>query len=193
MTVETRWLLKTTQTINGLLAKKLMTSGWTLYESIGSTKGSSATTVYMGIRVWKRASDGTETEITSGTPVAQVSATANRAPSPPKTATWACPLTTLVLTDSIVVRWYTQFDAAGWVLLQTCTTEQLGAQSLDSATWTVIYYWGIINITLNATSNLCYDGDIETEDYYDTSIINFTWTPTAAVAVKRRLLVGVGI
>jgi hypothetical protein len=64
---------------------------------------------------------------------------------------------------------------------------------LDSATWTVIYYWEIINITLNARSNLYYDGDIETEDYYDTSILNFTWTVAAAAAVKRRLLVGVGL
>jgi hypothetical protein len=194
VTVEERFLLKTTQTINGLLAKKLSTaiqSG--TYESIGTLKGSSATTVYMGIRVWKRASDGTETEITAGTPVAQVSAIADRDPAPPAYTTWACPLTTLVSTDSIVVRFYTKFDAGSWVQLQTCTTEQLGAQSLDAATWTVFYYWEVLHISLNADSELYYDGDIETFDYYPTEIQNFTWTVVAAAAVLRRLLVGVGL
>jgi hypothetical protein len=191
MPSEYRYLLKTTQTINGLTAKKLSTQSQSgTYESIGASKGSAATTVYMGIRVWKRASDGTETEITAGTPVAQVSTTTNRTPAPPLSATWNCPSTTLAATDSIVVRFYTKFDAGSWILLQTCTTEQLGAQSLDAATWTVIYYFEVINISINATSNLYYDGDVETLYYYPTDIQNFTWTPAAAPPVKKPIMNG---
>lgn len=189
MPAEDRFLLRTTHTINGLLAKKLSTDAQSgFHEVIGSLKGSGATTVYMGIRVWKRTSGGVETEITAGTPVAQVSATANRrSPIPPAFGSWLCPLTALASTDSIVVRWYTRFDAGAWVELRTCTTEQLGAESLDAATWTVIYYWQIVNISVNAGSYLWYDGDFETLHYYPTEIYNFTWTPTPPLPVVGRL------
>ena len=193
MTVETRYLLRTTQTINDLLANKLYTDFSGASDARSKTK-SAAATVYAGIRVWKRASDGTETEITAGTPVAQVSTTVNLAAVPPVTATWACPLTTLVSTDSIVVRWYTKFDADAWLEWLTSTTEQLGAQSLDAATWTVSYSWRVTGIPAGVTySYLYFDGDWEAPPYYDTEIGIFTWTVAAVAEVKRRLLVGVGL
>jgi hypothetical protein len=55
-----------------------------------------------------------------------------------QSATWSCPEVNLDSTDSIVVRVYMDFE--GWRLLETFTTEQLGAQKLVSSTWTVYYY-----------------------------------------------------
>lgn len=180
MTVQTRYLLKTTWTKNSLLANKLDLDLSGAPTSRGKLKDPSATTVYAGIRVWKRASDGTETEITAGTPVAQVTTTANRNANPPASATWSCPLTALVSTDSIVVRWYTKFDADAWQEWLTSTTEQLGAQSLDAATWYVNYCWQVTGTTSTRYSYLWFDGDWEAT-YYDTEISFFTWT-AAAVA-----------
>ena len=180
MTVEVRYLLKTTQTINGLLANKLYLDFSGAPDSRSKTK-SAAATVYAGIRVWKWDSAGAETEITAGTPVAQVSTVVNRVAVPPITATWACPLTTLVSTDSIVVRWYTRFDSDAWLEWLTSTTEQLGAQSLDAATWTVSYSWRVTGIPAGVTySYLYFDGDWEASPYYETEISNFTWTLAAA-------------
>ncbi len=197
MTVQTRYLLSTTQTINGLLANKLALDFSGASDSRIKIKSTATITVYAGIRVWKRASDGTETEITAGTPVAQVLTVVNRVAVPPVTATWVCPLTTLVSTDSIVVRWYTQFDADGWLEWLTSTTEVLVAQSLDAATWTVSYCWRVIGLPAGVVySYLYFDGDWEALPYYETTISSFTWTPYVAPAAGvtlRRLLVGVGL
>jgi hypothetical protein len=132
-------------------------------------------TVYWGIRVWKRDSSGTETEITAGTPVAQVSRSANGEGL--QSATWACPQTPLDPTDRIVVRVYQKIGAGAWVSVTAFTgnsgwaTEQLGAIQLDSATWTVYYF------TLRD-----YDGvDTYGDFYWGTStynsrIENFSWS-----------------
>lgn len=195
MTTETRYLLRTTQTINGLLGNKLDLDFTGTSGSRAKLKSPGATTVYAGIRVWKRATDGTETEITAGTPVAQVSTIANRAANPPVEATYSCPLTALVSTDSIVVRWYTKFDADAWQEWLTSTTGQLGAESLDAATWTVRYCWQVTGSTIATRySYLWFDGDWEAPSYYDTELSSFTWTPyVPPSAGLKRLLVGVGL
>lgn len=99
---ETRYMRSDTQTINGLSAYQL---GITSSSSSLSTMVSSQTgngqqnqTVYWGVRVWQRNNAGTETELTSGTPVAQVSRTSG---SGIQSATWTPPSTTLATTDSI--------------------------------------------------------------------------------------------
>jgi len=63
MPVETRYFRSDTQTVNGLTAYILGTAE---SSSLKELEIQSDKTVYIGIRVWKRNSAGSETEITSG-------------------------------------------------------------------------------------------------------------------------------
>jgi len=138
MPTETRYFRSDTHTVNGLTAFKLGTTNTTIH----STSSTSITvTAYIGIRVWKRSSDGVETEITGGLCVAL-------APVPVAstyqlvTGQWLCPTVTLAPTDSIVVRVYACDSAGGnQQILSGCnfSTEQLGAGSLNQSQWTVYY------------------------------------------------------
>jgi len=92
---------------------------------------------YWGIRVWKRTAEPEETEITNGTPVAQVSRNVNGYGI--QTATWNCPGISLTQTDTIIIRVYCK-NGGPWTLIATFTTEQLNATNLQQATWT-IHYW----------------------------------------------------
>jgi len=180
-TVDTRYFRDDEWTVNGLTAEKLTTSQSTTGQSANATKSNSYDyVVYAGIRVWKRVSGGSETEITSGTPVAQVSRSSNGGGI--QSATWNCPQTALTSTDAIVVRVYIKVDVDDWVLCEDWITEQLGASQLDSATWTVYYY------TVRDTYST---GSSESEVYwtriyfwwgtstYNSRIENFSWTPAA--------------
>ena len=120
----------------GLQAYKLDTSQSASYLEANVTETES-NTVYWGIRVWKRNSAGTETEITRGTPVAQV--TRSTSGYGIQSATWNCPNTTLASTDSAVFRVYCM-NSGNWILQATFTTNRLNAQTANPATWTV-YYW----------------------------------------------------
>jgi len=204
MTVETRYMRNERLTVNGLLSFVLGTSNTTSSNTatIGSFAYPPAQHVYVGIRVWKRTSGGVETEITAGSAVAVVDLVWDYAGSHswlPASATWNCPQTSLATTDSIIVRVYGNVGVNPPTTLlkeqdgYDCAfqTEQLGASSLDSATWTVNYYidesyspvtkkqtWSFSFGTSNANSN----------------IANFTWTPALPASVaSKRLLVGVGL
>ena len=101
--------------------------------------------VYFGLRVWKRASDGTETEVTSGVSVllSMLLSTYHSDGAGIRSGTWDCPQTSLASTDSIVVGIYVRLGSTGSWYLQSSyrfTTEQLGASQLDMATWTVYLY-----------------------------------------------------
>ncbi|MCK5038385.1 MAG: FG-GAP repeat protein, partial [Thermoplasmata archaeon] len=132
-TTEIRYMRSDSATVNGLTADSLSTTQSTTAQTTTLT---STTIIYAGIRVWKRDSGGTETEITSGTAVAIASATSTAIVS----GTWSCPQTALAATDSIVVRWYADGATPPTNLIQDFTTEQLGATQLDANTWTVYYY-----------------------------------------------------
>jgi hypothetical protein len=134
--ISPRYMRSDTHTINGLQAYKLDSSQSASYLQASVTETES-NTVYWGIRVWKRSSAGSETEITSGAPVAQVSRSLSGYGI--QSATWNCPNTTLTPTDSIVVRVYCM-NGGDWTLQATFTTTQLNAQTADPTTWTV-YYW----------------------------------------------------
>ncbi len=93
---------------------------------------------YWGFRVWKRSGSGTETEITSGSPVATVSrATSGQGL---QYSTWSCPATNLSGTDCLVVRVYYSFDVGSWIQCAQFSTTQLNATALSGQTWTVYYY-----------------------------------------------------
>jgi len=170
VTVETRYMRGDKQTVNGLSAYILGTSQSAVsgHYSVPVDTG-----YYWGIRVWKRASDGTETEITSGTPVAQV---ARSSGAGLQSATWDCPLTSLVGSDAVVVRVYERTGGATtWTLCAEFITEQLGGQSLDAATWTVYYYTAV-----TAYAAVFWWGT----STYNSRIVNFTWTPVPVIAVQ---------
>jgi hypothetical protein len=97
----------------------------------------------LGIRVWKRSSAGVETEITAGSPVAVMEKAMGT--SGIDSATWSCPETSLVSDDSIVVRVYLKRMGYppynNWELAGTWQTEDLSANLLAAAVWTVYYYW----------------------------------------------------
>jgi hypothetical protein len=138
MPAETRYFKNASVTVNGLTAYELGTVNTTISASVSVENPYN----YMGIRVWKRSAAGVETEITSGACVAIVyTGTLGAAPAV-RSATWSCPATPLSATDSIVVRVYSvdSNGVTGQVLMATFTTGQLGATSLDAATWTVYYY-----------------------------------------------------
>lgn len=168
-TVETRYFTSTSETYKGITVKKLLTSN--------SASALSAEIAYgrrFGVRVWKTTVDGTETEITSGTPVATVIHFGTSDDDGEYSASWACPETSLVATDRIVVRVYSsKVTPVSWQLLQTFITEPLGASKVDSATWTV-YYWLYISGT---TVSFWYGSST-----YDSRITNFVWTPAVTTA-----------
>ena len=94
-----------------------------------------------GIRVWKRFDNGTEIEITTGSPVALVFRPVYYNTPGFQNATWNCPQQQLGENDSIVVRVYATHGSTNpWSSVANFTTEQLGATQLSSATWTVYYF-----------------------------------------------------
>jgi hypothetical protein len=185
MTVETQYFTTYTHTINGLLAYKLwLTTSVDMAEN--DKTASYDLTTKAGIRVWKRASDGTETEITDGEPMAE--AVPTRGVAAEYDGIWLCPVTTLLTTDAIVVRIYGKLGANPWVLFTTFITEQLGTTILNAAYWTV-HYWLYEDYYGRLTHLAFWWGDAT----YISRITNFTYGVAAAVMVSKRLLVGVGL
>jgi hypothetical protein len=132
-------------------------------------------TVYYAIDVAKRASSGTETAL--GSKVAQVSSLISALYDSPglKSATWSAPQTALTGTDIIVVRVYQKVGTGAWNLVREFITEQLGAKSLDAATWTVYYY-----LDVSADTSYVYTVFWHGTSAYNSRIENFTWTPAPA-------------
>jgi hypothetical protein len=168
-TVETRYFKNASVTVNGLSAYALATD---LSETFRSTY-KYVTTYYsganVGIDVAVRHADGTETGIISKG--AQVSITQGDS-YVLKSATVNAPQTSLANTDSIVVRVYCQLGTT-WYLIGSAvfTTEQLGASSLDAATWTVYYYLSMSG-TIGKNTYVYFFWD----DSYQSRIEGFTWT-----------------
>lgn len=179
MPVETRYFRSDQQTVNGLTAYILGITESALERS--AYQYSTVSYFQWGIRVWKRASDGTETEITAGTPVATVART--EVGEGMQSNTWTCPATSLQPTDAIVVRVYIYRDGA-WYLAATFITEQLNAQSLDAATWTVYYYTSIITYG-TGFRGLFYWGIFTRTSPYNSRIAGFTWTEYAPPVARR--------
>ena len=186
MTVETRYFNFDLWTVNGLHCFALRNTNTNTQNSV-SASGAGNVKVTFGHRVWKRSIAGVETEITAGIPVAQVSKDIGAPTSITELdATWACPLTNLASTDSIIDRVYIQFGGAGaWTELGSWTTEQLGASSLDVATWT-FHCW--IQRTYLSVPNLTRGQFYFGSSTYNSRITNFTWTE--AVAEKKVIMDG---
>jgi hypothetical protein len=168
-----RFFRRDTWTVNGLTAYQLGTENSTTY----TTKNVARIYTYAGIRVWKRSTSGTETEITAGKCVAVVSygATLDL-----HVGTWNNPDIPLSQGDALIVRVYDcDYDGSCGSLLDTWISEQLNAGKIQAGTWTV-YYWLqyiIIETTEYLQLNL---GSIT----YNSHIDGVAWTP-APVGVPR--------
>jgi len=158
-------------TVNGLTAYKLGTEQTTTPVVVYIPTTSTAK-CYAGIRVFIRHADDSETEITSGTPVAQVSRTSSGGGI--QSNTWNCPETSLADTDAIVVRVYLKSGAGAWSEKAVFTTEQLNALKLDAATWTVYYY----TVKYSGELGWTWEFDFGTSTY-NSRIANFAWTLAA--------------
>ena len=89
---------------------------------------------------------------------------------------WICPQTALEATDSIVVRVYLKIGAGDWTLIREFTTGQLGALSLDSATWNAYYY-----LSVSVDESYMYSKFWHGTSTYNSRIENFTWTSAVVV------------
>jgi hypothetical protein len=181
--IETRYMRSDQHSTNQLLAYNLSATQSTIATSTVFQVSTRNLTVYWGIRVWKRDSAGNETEITSGTPVAQVSRNANGEGI--QSATWVVPTTTLEVTDAIVVRVYMKIGTSDWSLGNNppiFITERLLAGQLNGATWTVYYYTKYEtgrnpNFTRGTFfwGNSTYNSRIENFSYSQPTLYQNTW------------------
>jgi hypothetical protein len=91
-----------------------------------------------GILVYRVLPGGGTVQITSGTPVAQVTRSVDGAGY--QSNTWSCPQTTLVRTDRIRIDVYVQLGSTGWRPQSYFVTSQLDSNKLSASTWTVYLY-----------------------------------------------------
>ena len=138
--VETRYMTIERHEVNGLNAFKLETAKSPGDRLVEDCWPGWLGEISWGIRIWKRLDNGTEVELTAGTPVARVCR--HTLEEGLQNATWDCPETLLDGLDSIVIRVYVTPGEGEdqWSKVANFTTQQLGAFQLDSAKWTVYYY-----------------------------------------------------
>lgn len=178
---ETRYLRKTTQTVNGLTAQKLTTTfGDGTYGAQSISPSGTGASCQWGVKIFRRLSDGTEIDLTNSTYSAIVYRNATGGVSG-QSNTWSCPATNLISTDSIVVKYYGCFIGESWQLRITSTTTQLDSQYLNSSTWT-FYYYTYLKTTVVKIAKLYYDGLDDSLDYYPTRISNFVYTSADHIA-----------
>jgi len=170
MVSETRHMRSDQHTINGLLAYQLKVDNTAVYVTKTDTKAGNFI-AYWGIRIWHRTSGGVESEITAGTPVAQVSRSADGSGMQSNTYT----ITEHVLdpNDAVVVRVYIKFNDYGWVEVAKFITEVLSADKLSGVTWTVYYHTERYYDDYEGTTIAYYRFGDST---YDSRIENFTYT-----------------
>ncbi len=169
MTVETLYFRSDTHTVNGLTARKLGTTQSSSYisEIISSYEGNVQATQFLGMRVWRRDVDGGETELTGGS----VEAVASGNTSGLKSGTRSQAFISLVETDSIVIRVYGDDFSSPLTLRDIFTTEQLGAQRLDAATWTV--YYSLFRLYAGGMTTYSFRFGTTT---YNSRVDNFAWS-----------------
>lgn len=134
--------------------------------------------VTWGFQVWKRSGAPADTELTAGVQTLMtktVSAFLDEG-AQLRSTTWACSGFALDPADSIVVGLYTKVGAGSWLLHSTYrfSTEVLGAQSLDAATWTLYFYLEPDVTVSYVRSNFRWGSSS-----YLTRIEGFTWTETS--------------
>jgi len=174
MVVETRFFRSDVHTVNGLSAYQLKNVNSTVLTSVSSTYQ------WWGIRVFIRHSDGSEEEVTTGTPVAVVLVTVPGWYN----ASWNCPSKSLNPTDAIVVRLYSAAVSAGpWVLAREWISEQLNASRLDSSMWKVYYNFDVVERVIDGTVVLYLFR--HGSPTYNSRIEDFAYTPYVPIVLTR--------
>ncbi|MBW2559508.1 MAG: hypothetical protein JRE40_01500 [Deltaproteobacteria bacterium] len=87
---------------------------------------------------------------------------------------------TVSSTDAVVVRVYQKVGAGSWTLVREFITEQLGAQSIDAATWTIYYYLDI-SVDLSYVYTVFRHGTTT----YNSRIEGFSYTPAPPPVARR--------
>lgn len=126
-----------TGTVNGVTGYMMNATPTASVQSVyTTTTGATYQPVYYGWRVWLAFPDGTQTELTDGTPQAQTVTTANTTDYEEKSSTWLAPSTTLYLGfNSFKMTVYLKFGSGAWAAITTYTTEPISEIALNSATW----------------------------------------------------------
>ena len=178
---QTLYFSSTQTTINTKTAKTLLTDQPNQQGS-ANYDHSNGWAYYWGIRVFKLTADGSETELTAGSPVAIATIGTDSkgdliGGNYLKTATWTPPQTPLEPTDAILIRVYYQCSGITWRQADQWGTSQLGATSLEGQTWTVSYYlsqnWYYgYDYTYHYTGRFYWGTQT-----YDSHISNFTYVP----------------
>lgn len=178
MAIEKLYFTTDTVILGGVTYKRLRTaeSGTpgTQSDSI-VTIGSKASTK-MGIRVWVYHADNTTTEITSGTPVSQVTFTAVEG-RVTHSNTNSCPETVLLATDRILVAVFWDVCGAGWTGIPSLSfvTDVLGTTILNAATWTVQYEGSFASIPTYPIGRYLNEITFYFDGTADSYINNFTY------------------
>ena len=146
---------------------KLNTTRTTTSKNMLINVETTVTRQYLGIRVWAKHADNSETELTSGTAIIIASGSTAGL----KSASGTSPSGNLVSSDSIVVRVYADDFTPPTDIIATFETEQLGASNLDGATWTVYYY-----LLRTKIGTLYYYYFYWGTSTYDSNIANFQWS-----------------
>ncbi|MFB6208338.1 MAG: LamG-like jellyroll fold domain-containing protein [Candidatus Nanohaloarchaea archaeon] len=126
-----------THTVNGFSGYKMNGSQSDTAQSAFVEKSTENLQADWGIRVWKRDVNGTMVEVTSGSPVAVVSRTANGAGI--QSASWTPPQTNVNPNDALVFRVYIRVGS-GWTEKAEFITNRLNASQLRNDPWTLYYY-----------------------------------------------------
>ena len=169
--IETRYMrgIINEQTTNGLTAYLLGRSQSNISKSYGSSAPYKQT-VYCSSDVVVRHIDNSETTIS--TKIAEVSRSSDGTGL--QSASWTCPLTSLALTDAIIIRTYIMFGFYGtWILTATFITEQIGASQLKNVAWTFYYY---MYRAYEPDENITYGGFYWGTSTHNSRITNFTWS-----------------
>lgn len=143
------------QTVNQVTGYALNISSTNVLRSV-TPSASGNQTVYWGWRVWRVRYDGSQIELTSGSPVATVTRIVSG--SGLQTGTWSCPSTSLHIGyDCLKLVTYVKFGSGEWQSQVVFISNRILEKSLSSATWTFkvyteksyspdttigIFYWG---------------------------------------------------
>ena len=175
MPVETRYFRSDTIPVNEQVFNYLHTERSETTGYLGlSAEGIDPTHFYF--RVWKRAGDGTQTELTSGWTLHSARDVNDRG-SGIVSADWTCPATPLVATDSIVVGLRVLIGYKEFI--KYWATPPLNATELPNATWTIYLYtlrdYEIVEGLPETTGRIWFDTAT-----YDSRIANLSWTAEPA-------------
>ena len=179
-TVETRYYWPDTHTVNGLLAKRLLTSthtGGSDYARIYELTG----TYNYNFDVIVRHSGGSEDVI--GSAIAQTSRSATGSGN--ENATWSCPSTSLVSTDAVkVVGRVSKTSSATIVYITEAVSSWAGAEKdrLVNATWTFYRHTSIGTFDGDVYGQILLSGNPGSGVYYS-YITGFTYGLAAGTNV----------